>query len=486
MNTYDVIIVGGGMGGLAVGALLSKAGRQILLVEKNSRVGGKGMTFEKDGFKYEMWPIGYMPLKDNAFDILFKELGLEEELKPAWDYESEEQLVGFYYKGRSGQYELISDSRPKNTVDPSPLFNLWQLDDKERESALDFLTQMVLLTPEQVDELDDLSMEEYMSQFDIPEPLYDYMTMHSNISILALSDKASASEQVKVLQEMATKGAAGYFKGGYERVCKILAGYIETNGGKIVTGQRVEGLQIEGGRIKGIATSDEEFHAPVVISNAGIQPTVLKLVGEQHFASDYVDRIKKLEPGLTLLTTRYFLNKVVLDRPLYLTFSHDTVWDTQRYEKVRNGEEPDEVGLWIVVPSNYDTDMAPEGKQIVIASTLCAPDPQAQEVDMLWKKIDEMIEKLFPGVISAIEFKEYGGPAQVSKLARDQVLPNQGGEAIGLGQIVGQCGRHKPDAQSPISGLFYVGTDAGGEGVGMVQSVDSALNCFEFVEDYLA
>ncbi len=160
----------------------------------------------------------------------------------------------------------------------------------------------------------------------------------------------------------------------------------------------------------------------------------MKLAGEEHFSADYVDYIKNLEPGLTLLTTRYFLNKAVLDRPLYLTFSSETIWNTERFEKVRAGEAPDEVGLWMVVPSNYDPKMAPEGKQLVIASTLCTPDPQAKEVEMLCGKTDEMVSKLFPEVMQALEFKEREGPSEISKMARDQVLPNQGGEAIGLGR----------------------------------------------------
>ncbi len=480
---YDVIIVGAGPGGLAAGALLAKSGLKVLALEKNNEVGGKGRTFEQKGFKYELWPIGYMPLKDNTFDALFKELGIESELKPAWDYDSEEQLVGFYYRGRSGEYELISDSRPNNTTDPTPLLNLWRLNKEEEKNALDFLTQMVFLTPEQIDALDDLSMEEYISQFKIPGPLYDYMTMHSNVSLLALSDKASASEQVKVLQEMANKGAAGYFIGGYGRICNILAEYIKTHGGEIKTGQRIEKIDVKDGRVVGVRTKDESFNAAVVLSNAGIQPTVLKLTGEDNFDTDYVNYIKNLEPGLTLLTTRYFLNKVVLDRPLYLTFSSETIWNTARYEKIRAGKAPEEVGLWMVVPSNYDPDMAPEGKQLVIASTLCTPDPQAKEVEMLWDKTDEMVSKLFPEVMQALDFKERGGPSEVSQMARDQVMPNQGGEAIGLGQVVGQCGRYKPDMVSPVKGLIYVGTDAGGEGVGMCQAVDSALNCARIVLD---
>ena len=38
----------------------------------------------------------------------------------------------------------------------------------------------------------------------------------------------------------------------------------------------------------------QQYRAPVVISNAGIQPTVLKLAGEANFPADYVARVKNL------------------------------------------------------------------------------------------------------------------------------------------------------------------------------------------------
>jgi prolycopene isomerase len=70
---------------------------------------------------------------------------------------------------------------------------------------------------------------------------------------------------------------------------------------------------------------------------------------------------------------------------------------------------------------------------------------------------------------------------QVSNLTRDHLLPGQGGECIGLAQIVGQCGSHKPSAQAPVRGLYYVGCDAGGYGCGTHQAVDSGVNVAELV-----
>jgi len=64
------------------------------------------------------------------------------------------------------------------------------------------------------------------------------------------------------------------------------------------------------------------------------------------------------------------------------------------------------------------------------------------------------------------------------------VVPGQGGECFGLAQIVGQCGKHKPSPKAPISGLFYVGFDAGGNGLGTNQAVGSGLNVASLVYDY--
>jgi hypothetical protein len=58
------------------------------------------------------------------------------------------------------------------------------------------------------------------------------------------------------------------------------------------------------------------------------------------------------------------------------------------------------------------------------------------------------------------------------------------GETIGLGQIVGQCGPDKPSIKGPIRGLFYVGCDAGGTGVGTQQAIESGTNVADAVKRY--
>jgi hypothetical protein len=57
------------------------------------------------------------------------------------------------------------------------------------------------------------------------------------------------------------------------------------------------------------------------------------------------------------------------------------------------------------------------------------------------------------------------------------------GEAIGLAQSYDQDGPAKPDPRLPVEGLYAVGVDAGGMGIGTERASDSAMNVFEMVLD---
>ncbi|HEY0236064.1 MAG TPA: FAD-dependent oxidoreductase [Afipia sp.] len=46
MTTYDTVIIGSGLGGLTTGALLARAGRKVLVIEKSNSVGGAASSYK--------------------------------------------------------------------------------------------------------------------------------------------------------------------------------------------------------------------------------------------------------------------------------------------------------------------------------------------------------------------------------------------------------------------------------------------------------
>lgn len=68
-----VVVVGGGVGGLATAALLARGGAQVTLLERHEQLGGRTGTWEVDGFRFDTGPSWwFMP---EVFEHTFALLG---------------------------------------------------------------------------------------------------------------------------------------------------------------------------------------------------------------------------------------------------------------------------------------------------------------------------------------------------------------------------------------------------------------------------
>ena len=69
----SVVIIGGGISGLAVAALLARDGFEVDLVEARDELGGRAGRWERDGFRFDTGPSWY--LMPEVFDHFFHLLG---------------------------------------------------------------------------------------------------------------------------------------------------------------------------------------------------------------------------------------------------------------------------------------------------------------------------------------------------------------------------------------------------------------------------
>jgi len=299
-------------------------------------------------------------------------------------------------------------------------------------------------------------------------------------------DALAASEAIETLQRIFLAPGTLFCRGGIGKVAEAYAYAVEAHGGKVVMRARVDEISVERGRVTGVVTDRGSFNAPIVISNAGIQPTVLKLVGEEHFDKSYVNYVKDLVPSWGFMGARYFLDAKVIGDPFGTLFSADSPWNLEKCRRAREGDLPEDMCVWFEIPSNYDPDAAPKGKQIVLTGHYGPADPMLSEEEKKkwWDLGDRIVFEAFPDLEAHIERQEHYSAKEISAISRDHVLPGQGGETIGLGQIVGQDGRYKPAVKAPIRGLFYVGCDAGGRGIGTQQATDSGINVANIVQRY--
>jgi prolycopene isomerase len=96
-------------------------------------------------------------------------------------------------------------------------------------------------------------------------------------------------------------------------------------------------------------------------------------------------------------------------------------------------------------------------------------------------KVEKVMEKYWPDLRWHTTKKEAFTSQNISAQSRASVVFGQGGECIGLGQVIGQCGPDKPNPKSPLSRLWFVGCDAGGYGCGTHQAVESGFQVAEMV-----
>lgn len=446
VTKYDVIIIGGGVAGLCTGAILSKEGKKVLVLEQRREVGGRIAEFVIGGFTIQ-WGGHIIEDTGSGLGKLFEFVGLTLENTgirnngcPVY-YDNAWHDIRDYYKDDRPEYKRI-------------------------------VSEIVASEYADFDKLDDVPLRTWLKQRTSNQGIIDFFESLAKIESMGGDQwyDISASDFLYTRKlHYGERQVAGYSvwpKGGYLKLCTDLAGVITANGGEVQTGAKVTGVLLENGAVQGVtvrqgagrvARADNptlDVHANSVVCTLPIWDA-LKVLPEKDMPRWYVDQIKegaKLENRTFWIGFYAALNEAV--------FAHSALELTGWMKGPYTGLDG-----WSFLPSALDPSVAPPGKHLLCCGVLADPR-HSKDKEWLRQKfhqLDQEMELFFPEL-----------PKHTIWKRRHKVL------TYNIWQRPGLVGVYRPANKVPaIDGLWVAGDTYRSRMIGIDRSARSAITVAE-------
>lgn len=495
MKGKKIAVIGSGIGGAGAAALLQARGHDVVLLERNAFTGGKCWGFDRDGFvidsgvhMFSMGPLGPHGEIDRAVggDMSWARgnPGSVFHLRDSYDlrqYQSQADPRTPLEMMKAALSEHSYSRRTRCTARDASGARLKKASNElhaatRRGGLVEFLkTFRGILKRDEVliSDLDEVTTRDFLDRFTDNELVHINIATCSMILLVIPYTRSSAGELMWCVSNMFEKAYLSVPKGGSREIPGSWLRSFSRRGGELVLQAEVEKIDVDGGAVTGVLTGDgRRFDAEVVISNAGIKKTI-EMAGESAFPADYLARAASLEESSSFITVKYGLsrNVVELEAPCY--FNVPNMEPATMFDYIGDGGVPDDPFLFVPFPTEWDSRMAPLGKQLVIMGVpgpSLVDDRSVEHCERILDRAQDRLFELFPAIERNVEWSMRTHIAHTAAITGKPT-----GECIGLAQSVGQAGVHKPSPVTPVEGLYLVGCDAGARGVGTEQAAGSAL-----------
>ena len=407
---YDAIVIGAGHNGLTNAAYLAKAGLDVLVLEKNSYIGGAAVSRELyTDWKYSNCSYVCSLLRPEIIrDLQLPRHGLQvipygggitfcENGDHFGSYSDHERLYreiarhsirdanahDRYEADVMKQTRLIRPFQMRTPPDPTSL--------KPRD--LKELARLAKAFSEPGEEgLADtlkfwtMSIGDFLDEYFETDVLKAHMA-GSGIIGTALGVYSPGTAYVLLHHYMGdvdgSVGAWGFARGGMGSVSDALASSLQSFGGEIKCDAEVAQIIVKKGKAAGVALANgDEIYADTVVSNLDPKRTFLKIMDAGDLPPDVVQKAKnfkirgssgKLNIALDGLPT---FNGIDKNSPLMLGDMHfiDSLTRMERaYDDWKNETWSKDPYVDMLIPTQVDPTMAPPGKHMMTVFVQYAP-----------------------------------------------------------------------------------------------------------------
>lgn len=471
---YDAVVVGSGPNGLAAAITLARAGRRVLVLEAQMRLGGAVATAELTlpGFHHDVFsavypaaaasPVfGRMPLERFGLRWTHPAVAMAHPLpggRAAALYRDPVQtaanldalhtgdgarwlaFVHPYLRGYPALRSTFFGGFPPLTGALRSLLALGLGESLE-------LARVALL-PARV-------LADELFEGDGARAWLYGTALHGDVPV------GEAGSAVFAFYLTLLGHAAGWPspEGGAGRLAEALIGYLRSLGGQTRTSAEVRRLTVRDGRVRGVVVGDEEIAAPLVVCDT--TPRALVRLGDGALPEPYARRLRRFRYGPPTLKVDWALSgPIPWSAPearqagtVHVGGDSASIarWAAEQAAG-RLGEQP---FMLLGQQSLADPTRAPAGMHTAWGYThLPSGQDWSDQIDRQVDRMEAQVERFAPGFRDLILERHVHGPAELQRRNANLVDGDVGGGSYSLDQLVFRPVPAIFPYRTPIAGLY--------------------------------
>lgn len=325
MTEYDALVIGSGHNGLVTACYLAKAGYSVCVLERRDTIGGAVCT--ETMFQSPENPHGFRMDVGSSVHIMIHQTGILEELeleRYGLEYIEMDPIMSYpvpdgngvihFFRDLDRTLESIAQVAPGDVENYRHFVEFWgRINQGVLKAFMVPPTGKNIVTEIMKGQWQNGSMFRKGQQMSgLQKILGSYGKVvddafenpHVKAAVLWFAAQSGptpdhpATGDFAGWQSMLHQSGAKHPRGGSGMLTKAMARFIEDHGGTIRTDAPVKHILVREGKAIGAELkSGEEIKSGLVVSNAHVQTTMMKLVGREHLDESMFEKVENINVG---------------------------------------------------------------------------------------------------------------------------------------------------------------------------------------------
>ena len=413
----SAVVIGAGLGGLSAAMRLGSKGYSVTVIDRLDRVGGRGSSVTKNGFRFDLGPtILTVP---QVFEKLWKDCGKDfagdVELVPLDPFYEIRWQDGSRFQVRSSEEEMLAEvtrNFPKDLkgyckfledCEKRYVFGFEGLGRRPMNKIWDLLKEI----PGFIRLRADRSVYSHVSTR-VKDPKFRMaLSFHP---LFIGGDPRNVTSMYILVSHLEKAFGVHYVKGGVQALADAMANVVKEQGGQVLLNSNVENITLNKQKADGVMLENGlKLNADIVVSNADPGWTYNKLLPNQK--KRWTEKKLKKSRWSMGLFVWYFGTKNTKKK--WQDVGHHTIMNGPRYRGLLadifdRQFLADDMSIYLHRPSVTDPSVAPKGDDCFYALSpvpnlkTSNPIDWSKELEGYKNKMRMVLEETIPGFSDAI------------------------------------------------------------------------------------